>query len=134
MVEVEPLNQRERTAIVERFFKHEKFRRVRGFAHCTDMQSRVVALDFAHNKDGVLRLSVYLKGKLLDQVFRSVEDIFDGWDCFYWMEIPNDSEVEQLRYIEEGISKLLKHMDELILNGGAYWFVIKDVDHFYEFS
>lgn len=134
MVEVEHLNKEERTAIVERFFKHEKFKRVTGFANCADMQSRVVVLDFAYNKDGALRLSVYLKGKSLDQVFRSVEDVFDGWDCFYWMAIPKSSEVEKLNQIDEGIKKLFRFMDEMILDGGAYWFVIKDVEHFYEFS
>lgn len=134
MVEVEPLNQVERTAIVERFFKHEKFKRAEGFASCEGGRNRVVALDFAYNKDGVLRLSVYLKGRELDRVFRSVEDVFDGWDCFYWMEIPESHNTERFEQIESGMSKLFVQLCKLIENGDTYWFIIKNVDHFYEFS
>ena len=132
MNDVHPLNKFERTNIIDHFFTHPKFKQANSYQYQSDVQDRVIAIDFAYTRTNQLRLSVFVKGKQLDQVFRNLDDVFDGWDGYYSFDIPSAGDLRGIENIRQGVNRMFDQLMNILNTGEIFWFVIKDVDHYYE--
>lgn len=127
-------NSIDRLKIFERFFTHPRLNRATTFSKSNEIKRHVIAVDFAQAKDGQLRMCFYVKNKELDRVFRSVEEVFEGWDGYYSFTLPEETEITEIQSIKKGIERIFDGLATLAQDRDDYWFIVKDVDEFYCFG
>lgn len=137
MLEIMQSSDIDPVKLMESILSHPDFKKAAdhdGSVFKNKAQDRMAYIDFTHSATGHLRMIFRLKGRELDRAFRAVEDVFEGWDGHYSVDLPLSGNTAHLERIRDGVGRMFAELLDIGTEGVAYRFALIGTNRLYEFG